>query len=344
MENLPDPVDEKDAVNKKYIDGIVEDLTLKQGLIRENGGFNLVDSYINMNFHNVRNLGFPKDESDAVPRRFVESMIKEVEEKINKRKHLIAVHARYCGPLKKGEYQFKFNGGNSLENCEEIISQYENLKGSITGFVMPHSGHIRKIIYEQLVFKSYGEIAEFIFNLISKHKDFQFNDNSIFLKDLGYVDKEDFLKKGIEELKKNIHKTKEFKETKININLFKLSTFEFEIVKFEKSLKEEDYYIGANEVQPKIISSVLIDEIEGRRLRFNKKNDGFGYIGRFTNKVYLPLSEGEVINIKTKNIFKDILNIDDDIKNENFLTNKLFIYFFDGLNYNTTLLIELDPL
>ena len=38
MENLPDPVDEKDAVNKKYIDGIVEDLTLKQGLIRENGG------------------------------------------------------------------------------------------------------------------------------------------------------------------------------------------------------------------------------------------------------------------------------------------------------------------
>ena len=53
MENLPDPVDEKDAVNKKYIDGIVENLTLKQGLIRENGGFNLVDSYINMNFNNI---------------------------------------------------------------------------------------------------------------------------------------------------------------------------------------------------------------------------------------------------------------------------------------------------
>ena len=84
MENLPDPVDEKDAVNKKYIDGIVESLTLKQGLIRENGGFNLVDSYINMNFNNVRNLGFPKDESDAVPRRFVDNMIKGVEEKIQK--------------------------------------------------------------------------------------------------------------------------------------------------------------------------------------------------------------------------------------------------------------------
>ena len=84
MENLPDPVDEKDAVNKKYIDGIVENLTLKQGLIRENGGFNLVDSYINMNFNNIRNVGLPKDESDVVPRRFVDSEIKEVEEKIQK--------------------------------------------------------------------------------------------------------------------------------------------------------------------------------------------------------------------------------------------------------------------
>ena len=84
MENLPDPVDDKDAVNKKYIDGIVENLTLKQGLIRENGGFNLVDSYINMNFNNVRNLGLPKDESDAVPRRFVDGEIRAVEEKIQK--------------------------------------------------------------------------------------------------------------------------------------------------------------------------------------------------------------------------------------------------------------------
>ena len=84
MENLPDPVDDKDAVNKKYIDGIVENLTLKQGLIRENGGFNLVDSYINMNFNNIRNLGNPKHEADAVPRRFVDDVVKEVEEKIQK--------------------------------------------------------------------------------------------------------------------------------------------------------------------------------------------------------------------------------------------------------------------
>ena len=162
MENLPDPVDDKDAVNKKYIDGIVENLTLKQGLIRENGGFNLVDSYINMNFHNIRNVGLPKDESDVVPRLFVDNMIKEVEEKIKKRKHLITVYARYCGDLKKGEYHFKFNSGN-FENCEEIIGQYEDLKGSVTGFIMPHSGHIKKIICETLVFRSYENIIEFFF-------------------------------------------------------------------------------------------------------------------------------------------------------------------------------------
>ena len=340
MENLPDPVDDKDAVNKKYIDEIVESLTLKQGLVRENGGFNLVDSYINMNFNNVRNLGLPKDESDAVPKRFVDSEIKEVEEKINKRKQLIAVHARYCGPLKKGEYQFKFGGGNSLENCEEIIRQYEDLKGSIAGFVMPHSGHIKKIICEQLTFKSLDDIAEFFFNIISKNKkDLQFRDIP-FIEKLGYVDIEDFLKKGVDELKKIFHNVEILNKNETNLDLIKLSPFEFEIVKFEKSFKREDYNIGASEKLPKIISSVLIDKLEGKMLKFNKKNVGVGFIGRFTNKVYLPLSEGDVINIRT------ILNIEEEINinNNNFIRNSFNNFINADLNYNFTFLIELDPL
>ena len=88
VENIPDPVDKKDAVNKKYIDEIVENLTLKQGLIRENGGFNLVDSYINMNFNNIRNLGNPKTNTDAVPRVFVDDVVKELDEKIKRRKQI----------------------------------------------------------------------------------------------------------------------------------------------------------------------------------------------------------------------------------------------------------------
>ena len=148
MENLPDPVDEKDAVNKKYIDGIVEDLTLKQGLIRENGGFNLVDSYINMNFNNIRNVGNPIHSADAVPRSFVDDMIgslKETTEKttvdaftrlgkmltngLKKRKHIITVSTNYQGDLKKGEYQFPFGGVASQD----------------TGFLIPQSGRIKKV-------------------------------------------------------------------------------------------------------------------------------------------------------------------------------------------------------
>ena len=336
MENLPDPVNEKDAVNKKYIDGIVENLTLKQGLIRENGGFNLVDSYINMNFHNIRNVGLPKDESDAVPRRFVDNMIKEVEEKINKRKHLLTVHARYCGLLKKGEYHFKFNGAN-FENCEELIGKYEDLKGSITGFVMPHSGHIKKIIFENLFFITLESIAEFIFNYISNNKkEFSNSDLPPPLAKAGYVDIEDFLKKGIDEFKKLLEKENIFaKETK---TLLEINDNEeiFQIVKFEKSFNQKDY-LGAIGKLPKIISSILTNKAESKVLNFDKKNVGMGQIVRYTNKDYLPLSEGDVINIKST----------DDLEEKNPLNRfefKFNQFLTSNLNFNFTFLIELDPL
>ena len=157
MENLPDPVDDKDAVNKKYIDEIVENLTLKQGLIRENGGFNLVDSYINMNFNNIRNLGLPKDESDAVPKRFVDSEIKEVEEttikpmrdmitrlgktiddNLKKINHLVTVNASCYKHLKNGDYQFNF-GGINLEN------KTENFFNIFNGFLVPADGVLKHV-------------------------------------------------------------------------------------------------------------------------------------------------------------------------------------------------------
>ena len=104
MENLREPLEDGDAVNKKYVDGIVEDLTLKQGLIRENGGFNLVDSYINMNFNNIRNVGNPKHEADAVPRSFVDeeikTVIKRVQNQFNELNQLISVCGSFYGKLK----------------------------------------------------------------------------------------------------------------------------------------------------------------------------------------------------------------------------------------------------
>ena len=141
MENLPDPVDEKDAVNKKYIDGIVENLTLKQGLVRENGGFNLVDSYINMNFHNIRNVGLPKDESDAVPRRFVDEMIKttlgQVQNQFKQLNQLVSVSASCHKHLKYGDYPFTFGG--------PILDKKKNNLDRFNGFMVPVDGVIKHV-------------------------------------------------------------------------------------------------------------------------------------------------------------------------------------------------------
>ena len=122
-----------------------------------------------MNFNNIRNVGYPKHTEDAVPRSFVDNMVKEVEEKINKRKQLIAVNTRYCGLLKKGEYQFNFNGAN-FENCKKTIEEYKDFKGLITGFIIPHSGYIKKIICEIVTFTGVENYTNFFFNFLSDYK------------------------------------------------------------------------------------------------------------------------------------------------------------------------------
>ena len=158
MENLPDPVDEKDAVNKKYIDGIVENLTLKQGLIRENGGFNLVDSYINMNFHNIRNVGLPKDESDAVPRRFVDgeinTVMKRVQNQFKELNQLISVSASCHEHLKKDDYPFTFGGPIINRNIYNLDKH--------NGFLIPTDG-----ILKHFIMKSTGLMLNIPQNTIS---------------------------------------------------------------------------------------------------------------------------------------------------------------------------------
>ena len=135
MENVPDPVDEKDAVNKKYIDETFKELTLKQGLIRENGGFNLVDSYINMNFNNIRNVGLPQHSEDAVPRSFLDGEIKAVKEQMNKIKYLLSANASYHGDLINGDYQFTW-GGQSMTSYKK--------HDMFNGFLVPRKGKLKK--------------------------------------------------------------------------------------------------------------------------------------------------------------------------------------------------------
>ena len=397
MENLPDPVDEKDAVNKKYIDGIVENLTLKQGLIRENGGFNLVDSYINMNFHNIRNVGLPKDESDAVPRRFVDSMIKEIEEKIQKikekseerpflkengnyqastsinmnfnkllnlqkptepydaatkdyvdyvekeikeklekkKKELIAVYANYCGPLEKGDYPFKF-GGNSLENCEIKISK--EIKGLISGFVMPHPGYIRKTICEGVAYINLNTAVDDIINSL--------NENDINKLKLHYK-KEDF--------------KKDFSFDLTNIFRFDINSDRprqeensfFEIIKIEKDYSKSplasgsftiDEYIRLKNL-PKVIKSVLIQKFSLVQVEVSREETQEIHEVRLVMQISsndkVRIEEGETLNIR-------ISNFPDDLFLDNFIPFNFYkpavIRLFSKLNFNFTFLIELDPL
>ena len=164
MENLPDPVDEKDAANKKYIDGIVENLTLKQGLVRENGGFNLVDSYINMNFNNIRNVGLPVHESDATPKNYVDKEIADVV--VNQQKQLnqlIGISASYCGDLVKGDYPFTFGGLSQTKN--KSFKKYN-------GFLVPTTGLIKHFAIKPTGLKLThpgGEDEEITKNLVKKY-------------------------------------------------------------------------------------------------------------------------------------------------------------------------------
>ena len=331
MENLPDPVDEKDAVNKKYIDEIVENLTLKQGLIRENGGFNLVDSYINMNFHNIRNVGLPKDEADAVPRRFVDSMIKEVEEKINKRKQLITVYARYCGSLKEGDYPFNFGGGNSFENCEELIGNNYRFKSLITGFVMPHKGQIRKIICEGLTYIEKNKIFDKLITL--------FNEEQI--KELKkYFGKEDFKNDLLEKIKNTV----DFTTDKINERPLQEGKIFFEITKSSKSFNSGNRNSFFS--KPVVISGVMISHFEWKEIEVSSSINELRAIMQIINVYdrvpYWPVyEEGDTLNIRISDFKKNLFGKGELIDN---ILKPIVIFLLGTLNFNFTFLIELDSL
>ena len=343
MENLPDPVDEKDAVNKKYIDGIVESLTLKQGLIRENGGFNLVDSYINMNFNNIKNVGLPKDESDAVPRSFVDNMVKVVEEKINKtmekRTHLIAVHANYCGPLKKGDYPFKF-GGNSLKNCNEIIEKHKLLKGLITGFVMPHSGYIRKTICEGLAYINLNTAADDIINSLSE------NDiNSLKL----YYRKDDFKNNFIDDLqnrvKFSIFSNKPIQNEKSFFEIVKIDKKFREILKLNSGNAFADIFAAFLD-SDLIVARVLIEKFDWVQVvATNEKIQGIHEVRLVmqisNNDKTKYIKKGDTINILIPD-FPDDLFLEKNVLND--ILKPAVMVLFSKLNFNFTFLIELDPL
>ena len=79
-----------------------------------------VSGSINMNGNTLFNLPNPENPHDVATKDYVDN---------NKRKHIIAVSANYSGELIKDAYQFSFGGHKSKD----------------TGFLIPHSGRIKKI-------------------------------------------------------------------------------------------------------------------------------------------------------------------------------------------------------
>ena len=114
---------------------------INNNYIRSDGS-TAVSGSIDMRGNTLYNVPDPVNPQDVATKEYADN----VGEKI---KHLIVVHARYCGPLKKGEYPFKFSGGN-FKTCEEYVEKYIDFNGSTTGFLMPYSGRIKKIIVEGL--------------------------------------------------------------------------------------------------------------------------------------------------------------------------------------------------
>ena len=77
MENLPYPQEDGDVVNKKYVDDVIKTVTAEEALIKENGGYNVLGGYLNMNFNEIRNLKSPENRHDAVTKEYLERFVDE---------------------------------------------------------------------------------------------------------------------------------------------------------------------------------------------------------------------------------------------------------------------------
>ena len=226
---------------------------INNNYIRSDGG-NLVSGSINMRGNTLYNMSDPVNPKDVATKEYVD-----------KKTHIIAVHARYCGLLRNGEYLFKF-GGNDNENCQKIIEGYlrrEDFKGSTIGFIMPQSGYIKKIRFEMLGIVKFNKI----------------------------------IKKFDEDKVKEIKESLKFENI---ITEFKPFTdFLFSVVGFEKNLNKEDYPQPYYK-PPKIISSILLKSCKGEAALFSIDKLRLGLISNCKIECNNKFSEGDVINIRTE--------------------------------------------
>ena len=171
MENLPVPEEDGDAVNKKYVDDIAKSLSADEALIRENGGFNLVDSYINMNFNNIRNLGEPKNVADAATKEYVDDVtsinLRRIENRLSEFNQLVSVVGSCYELLKKEDYQFTFGGpilNGKLNNLDKFNGFLVPANGLLKNFIAFSSGlaiTIPGMSYKEFIDKDFKPLIDF---------------------------------------------------------------------------------------------------------------------------------------------------------------------------------------
>ena len=81
-----------------------------------------------------------------------------------------------------------------------------------------------------------------------------------------------------------------------------------------------------------------------KALGFRNKTVGIGGIRRNLNNDYIPLSEGDVINIKTRYSHEDRTLLFDGSNMKTVFALNFDNFINKIINYNFTFLIELDPL
>ena len=131
--NVADPVNPQDVATKEYADKVGGG----SQFYKENDNYKATHT-INMAYKKLLNLHKPTEPYDDATKDYVDYVVETLKECLNiniidERPHIIVVHSDYCGLLRKGEYQFVF-GGNITQPS-----------GAACGFLMPHSGRIKKI-------------------------------------------------------------------------------------------------------------------------------------------------------------------------------------------------------
>ena len=221
-----------------------------------------------------------------------------------------------------------------------------NLKGLINGFVIPHSGRIKKIICESITFLDKDKLFENLINGIKK----EYNKNlriSPIDELKTHFGKEDFKDDLLKEIFKKINFTYENKEEKESL---------FKIVKFKKRTEEErneksliDRLITGRDPLPVLEKIYLIQKFTWEEVQLDRYDYIITVMKTLSNKT-IPVNEGETINIEITTSFSAFLN--EDLR-ESFISNMstiddilniTMIRLFGELNFNFTFLIELDPL